>query len=147
MLDFAGLAMEILANRRWKVDMKNKLNRTITCTSKDLNSPLHGLQMSLSHLKQDAMKENSNLSETQKDFLETAESCFGAMTKITMDAFSEISAHVEMETKRLTCPESTCSGPYRCCIRELFDQAYEVGCFLLFWECRGFCLVQNLCDY
>lgn len=127
MLDFAALAMEILANRRWKVDMKSKLNRTITCTSKDLNSPLHGLQMSLSHLKQDAMKENSNLSETQKDFLETAESCFGAMTKITMDAFSEISAHVEMETPRVTCPESTSSGPYKCCIRELFDHAYEVG--------------------
>ena len=127
MLDFAALAMEILANRRWKVDMKSKLNRTITCTSKDLNSPLHGLQMSLSHLKQDAIKENSNLSETQKDFLETAESCFGILTKITMDAFSEISAHVEMETPRVTCPESTSSGPYECCIRELFDHAYEVG--------------------
>lgn len=127
MLDFAALAMDILALRRWKVDMKSKLNRTITCTSKDLNSPLHGLQMSLSHLKQDAMKENSNLSETQKDFLETAESCFGAMTKITMDAFSEISAHVEMETPRVTCSDSTSSGPYECCIRELFDHAYEVG--------------------
>lgn len=127
LLDCAALAMEILANRRWKVSMKNKLNRTITCTSKDLNSPLHGLQMSIGHLKQDGLQANSNLSDTQRDFLETAESCFAAMAKITMDAFSEVSAHVEMETPRLTCPESTSAGSYECSIRELLEQAYEVS--------------------
>lgn len=89
LMDFATMAMKILVDRREKLYIREQRENLIANTAHDLMTPLTGLQLSLSLLK-DGAATNNLLSDYETQLIETAESCSAVMASICTSSFSEL---------------------------------------------------------
>eukprot|EP00934_Nitzschia_sp_Nitz4_P003579 Nitzschia sp. Nitz4//scaffold9_size221794//181306//185650//NITZ4_001375-RA/size221794-augustus-gene-0.173-mRNA-1//-1//CDS//3329561088//3569//frame0 len=84
--ELAALAVQsIVDHKRNKVDEHNDPSQLIAHAAHDLLTPLTGVQLSLSLLKEDEIL-NSHLSEHQKEMISTAEMCTNVMGRICQSA-------------------------------------------------------------
>ena len=107
--------------------------KAVAITSHDLVTPLSGLQLSLSLLKEDGQGEESNFSQEQREMIATAETCSSAMSQVTRSAFadlrSEMMSNIATATSTVVSsrPESPSEGLPDCSIRILIDRINEVS--------------------
>ena len=92
LIELATMAMEALSDVKEKQqsDIRDP-SQQIACTAHDLLTPLTGIALSISLLKEDEGLQ-SKLSDQQKDMIETAANCSSVMNTIchkTMDFFRE----------------------------------------------------------
>jgi CheY-like chemotaxis protein/GAF domain-containing protein len=90
LMELAAMAMEALTDLKMKkCSALSDPAQQIACTAHDLLTPLTGIALSLSLLKEDESLRRK-LSEQQKDMIETAANCSAVMNSIcqrTMDVF------------------------------------------------------------
>ena len=141
LVDYAALAVKILADHRFKVSIREKMTKAIAITSHHLVTPLSGLQLSLSLLKEDGQGTESNFSEQQKEMIATAETCSSAMSRITRTAFADLRTEMTARTSTSTGTVAICSRPSSpsrvlpdCSVRVLIDRINEVR----YYDCSSF---------
>ena len=92
LMELAAMAMETLADLRTKkTSALRDPSQQIACTAHDLLTPLTGIALSLSLLKEDEALQNK-LTEQQRDMIETAANCSAVMNSIchkTMNFFRD----------------------------------------------------------
>jgi hypothetical protein len=131
LVDYAAVAMKLLADHRFKIRTREKMARAIAVTSHHMVTPLCGLQLSLSLLKEDGQGEQSNFTAQQKDIIATAEHCSSVMSRICRRAFADV--RTEMKFAALEgCDRPSSSSPSRpeCSITSLIDQINQVRVLL-----------------
>jgi CheY-like chemotaxis protein/GAF domain-containing protein len=92
LMELAGMAMETLVDLRTKkTSALRDPSQQIACTAHDLLTPLTGIALSLSLLKEDEALQRK-LTEQQRDMIETAANCSAVMNSIclkTMNFFRD----------------------------------------------------------
>jgi CheY-like chemotaxis protein len=92
LMELAAMAMEVLVDLRTKVNSAfDDPAQQIACTAHDLLTPLTGIALSLSLLRDDENLQQK-LSDQQKDMIETAANCSAVMNNIcqrTMEGFRD----------------------------------------------------------
>ncbi|GKY99810.1 hypothetical protein MPSEU_000934800 [Mayamaea pseudoterrestris] len=91
---FADLAMRHLVDRRRKLDLEENLKRAVACTSHDIMTPLMGLQLSLSLLKEDDDLDKI-LDDDQREALATADNCVSTMCQLGKSAMQDLAELVD----------------------------------------------------
>ena len=133
LVDYAAVTVKILADHRFKVRIREKMAKAVAITSHDLVTPLSGLQLSLSLLKEDGQGAESNFSEQQREMIATAETCSSAMSRVTRSAFADLRSEMmpNIATSNSTVTSSRPSSPSDvlpdCSIRSLIDRINEVS--------------------
>lgn len=103
--------------------------KAVAITSHDLVTPLSGLQLSLSLLKEDGQGAESSFSEEQREMIATAETCSSAMSRVTRSAFADLRSEImsNITTTATTVPSSRPDVLPDCSIRTLIDRINEVS--------------------
>ncbi|GKY99811.1 hypothetical protein MPSEU_000934900 [Mayamaea pseudoterrestris] len=121
----SNLAMQHLVDRRRRLDLEENLKKAVACTSHDIMTPLMGLQLSLSSLRED-QELNSVVSEYHRDLLTTADNCATTMCQLGTTAMQNIHeslAATEADSAGL----GTCSrgSEYVCQVADLVDRLHQ----------------------
>jgi CheY-like chemotaxis protein len=107
LMELAAMAMETLTDLKMKKNSSlSNPAQQIACTAHDLLTPLTGIALSLSMLKEDESLRRK-LSEQQKDMIETAANCSAVMNSIcqrTMEEFRD-------QGRRRCIPVSAAAAP------------------------------------
>lgn len=80
LLDLAAMTVEVLVTRKYRLETKDKQEQLVAYASHDLMTPLQGLNLSLTLLKEE--DENKKLEEHQAELVSTAILCADVMTRI-----------------------------------------------------------------
>ena len=89
LVDLAQTAMRILVDRRERKRSQMNHEQLIARTAHDLITPLSGLQLSLSVLKEDG-NINTKLDKHQRDLIHTACSCADVMSRFCQTAIKDL---------------------------------------------------------
>ena len=130
LVDYAAVAVKILSDHRFKVRIQEKMTKAIAVTSHHLVTPLSGLQLSLSLLKEDGQGSESNFTEQQRDMIATAETCSTAMSRVTRSAFADLRAEM-LPANPVRAASGQASSPRDilpdCLVNVLVDRINEVS--------------------
>lgn len=89
LMEFSALAMDTLSQLKRKEDLTRRdPAQQIACTAHDLLTPLTGISLSLSLLKDDE-KLQGQLTEQQRDIIDTATNCSAVMSKICQQTLED----------------------------------------------------------
>lgn len=83
--DFSRMAVRIFENRRFKLHVQTKQERLIAATSHDLMTPLTGLNLALSVIKDDPCF-MQKLDDQQAEMIHTASACGDVVSRICIEA-------------------------------------------------------------
>jgi CheY-like chemotaxis protein len=99
--DIAALAAKTLVDRRFRLQSQSKQERLVSATSHDLMTPLMGLSLSLSVLKDDPYMEQK-LDANHLEMLRTASTCGDLVSRICKDALDGMRQGITSEASALT---------------------------------------------
>lgn len=140
LVDYAAVAVKILADHRFEVRIREKMARAIAVTSHHMVTPLNGLQLSLSLLKEDGQETESNFSPEQREMIAAAETCSSAMARMTREAFADLRSemlttkageHDISDTGSRSSSAAVQNGLPDCSIGTLIDRINEVRWWML----------------
>ena len=114
LMELAAMAMEALTDLKMKkLSALSDPAQQIACTAHDLLTPLTGIALSLSLLKEDESLRRK-LSEQQKDMIETAANCSAVMNSIcqrTMEVFRDQGRRRSISSVSAAATQSQQLGP------------------------------------